>query len=314
MQNSRKVFASSLERLPSRDKTRTSVNSSQSEYAIFQYAPQTLAPEAITEEPQSETLIESELHAVLVSSIFSRTPRLRRLLEYLVQRSLEANPTAPKEYSIGIDVFDRDALFDPRIDPIVRVEASRLRSRLSTYYLTEGAERELRIEVPKGGYGPIIRSVGHSGDCNKGIASVTTPTTIAVLPFVKIGISRKHHSSIDELTSRLIHLLTLRSCLLVVPRMSSSQVPPTMNARQLGEYLGTATLVEGTAIPTDDDKWQFLVCLVDSLHGFNIWSGSYSGISTSIDSLAAQIADDIISAFQRQDSHELTSLSSNDKS
>ncbi|MEM9427567.1 MAG: hypothetical protein AAGA06_12795 [Pseudomonadota bacterium] len=62
-----------------------------------------------------------------------------------------------KGYSIGLDVFDKPEDFDPTIDTIMRVQASKLRSRLDLYYATEGAEDPLRILVPKGSYVPVFQ-------------------------------------------------------------------------------------------------------------------------------------------------------------
>ena len=54
-------------------------------------------------------------------------------------------------YTLGIDVFDRDVDFDPQVDPIVRIEAGRLRRALERYYLTEGKNDPIVIRIPKGG-------------------------------------------------------------------------------------------------------------------------------------------------------------------
>lgn len=57
-----------------------------------------------------------------------------------------------KEYVVGCEVFSRKQSFDPRMDPIVRVEAGRLRLRIREYYETEGQRDEVVIELPKGSY------------------------------------------------------------------------------------------------------------------------------------------------------------------
>ena len=62
-----------------------------------------------------------------------------------------------KESVIGVKVFERDASYDPRIDPIVRVMAGRLRSRLDQYYAAEGRNDPVRIDFPKGSYVPQFR-------------------------------------------------------------------------------------------------------------------------------------------------------------
>jgi tetratricopeptide (TPR) repeat protein len=62
-----------------------------------------------------------------------------------------------KETQIALEVFDRQAGFDPKIDPIVRVEAGRLRLRLTEYYAGPGQKDEVFIELSKGGYMPTFR-------------------------------------------------------------------------------------------------------------------------------------------------------------
>ena len=57
-----------------------------------------------------------------------------------------------KEFAVGVEVFDRDEKYDPRLDSIVRVEAGRLRNRLDEYYNGEGAASAMRISLPRGGY------------------------------------------------------------------------------------------------------------------------------------------------------------------
>ena len=58
---------------------------------------------------------------------------------------------------MGVEVFGKDNSFDPRNDPIVRVQARRLRAQLARYYREEGQEDDLAIELPKGGYAPVFR-------------------------------------------------------------------------------------------------------------------------------------------------------------
>ena len=67
------------------------------------------------------------------------------------------NAISQKESVLGTDVFGRPASWNPRLDPVVRQEAARLRKRLANYYETSGAEAEVRIELPLGGYKPLFR-------------------------------------------------------------------------------------------------------------------------------------------------------------
>lgn len=96
--------------------------------------------------------VAAQLDRVLGSKGFANAGRLSRLLRYVVERTLAGEADQLKEYAVGVEVFDRDEKYDPRLDSIVRVEAGRLRSRLEEYYNGEGAQDEVRIVLPRGGY------------------------------------------------------------------------------------------------------------------------------------------------------------------
>ncbi len=96
--------------------------------------------------------IQVELERVLASAPFANSHRSQRFLRYVVESSLNNRDDLLKEYSIAVDVFERDASYDPSIDATVRVEAGRLRSRLRDYYADEGRNDPVVIDVPKGGY------------------------------------------------------------------------------------------------------------------------------------------------------------------
>ena len=108
-------------------------------------------------EPQiSPAIIEAELKSVLTSRQFARSVRLRQLLRFIVESTLHGNPSSLKEYTIGVDVFGRKEAFDQRTDPIVRVQANRLRRKLKVYYATEGDSHSIRITIPPGGFVPLF--------------------------------------------------------------------------------------------------------------------------------------------------------------
>ncbi|HEY2018472.1 MAG TPA: hypothetical protein VGH38_33430 [Bryobacteraceae bacterium] len=102
------------------------------------------------------SMVEAHLAEILASLEFRRSERMCRFLRLVTQEALAGNGESLKEYRIGTEVFDKEQTFDPRIDPIVRNEARRLRRKLETYYLTEGKSAAIRIELPKGTYKPIF--------------------------------------------------------------------------------------------------------------------------------------------------------------
>ncbi|HJZ97115.1 MAG TPA: hypothetical protein VKE70_11470, partial [Candidatus Solibacter sp.] len=107
---------------------------------------------------QSADAARRALEKVLASNCFAGSARLRELLARLSGAALDGSPE-PKEYEIGLEVFERPPSFDPRIDSIVRVQINRLRHKLREYYATEGAADPIRVELPKGGYRPVFREV-----------------------------------------------------------------------------------------------------------------------------------------------------------
>jgi hypothetical protein len=97
---------------------------------------------------------KSELNAVLSSGILDRAPTLAQFLTYICSKYFEGATEEIKEYNIAVQALGRPTDFDQKKDSIVRVEALKLRRRLHEYYETEGADHEIRIEIPPGQYAP----------------------------------------------------------------------------------------------------------------------------------------------------------------
>ena len=104
----------------------------------------------------------AELQTVLQAPIFVRSPALSHLLSYLCEKTFAGETDQIKEYTIALDVFERRDSFDQDTDSIVRVEANRLRKRLSEYYAHEGASDLIRITIPVGQYVPSFEKVAAS--------------------------------------------------------------------------------------------------------------------------------------------------------
>lgn len=85
---------------------------------------------------------------------------LQQLLRYLVQKTFDPSTQPLKEYTIGIEALGRPLDFDPKADPIVRVQIHRLRQKLKEYYDADGLHDSIVIEIPKGQYLPIFEFSG----------------------------------------------------------------------------------------------------------------------------------------------------------
>lgn len=103
------------------------------------------------------------LARLLDSAALRKARRLRRLLQFLVEHKLNGSVHETTEYRIGIAVFDRDpATYSTGEDPIVRVQAGRLRTRLKAYYADPACMEEVIISIPTGSYLPMIARIDTS--------------------------------------------------------------------------------------------------------------------------------------------------------
>ena len=112
-------------------------------------------PDGLTEEQ-----IRRQLERIVRSEIFSASPKLCSLLNYIVGRTLEGNEKRIKQYSIATEALGLGEDFDPNTSPAVRLDAGRLRTALKTYY-SDNPEETVRISVPKGRYIPVFEAITH---------------------------------------------------------------------------------------------------------------------------------------------------------
>src|SRR5687768_15988108 len=119
-----------------------------------------------------------------------------RLLNYLVTETLAGRAEILKFYTIGVEVYDRDADFDPAIDAIVRVQAGQLRSKLREYYDGDGSNDPIRFELPKGNYAHRIVSRATTSDEAASseednpvvpLTPIRDKPSLVVLPFVNMS-------------------------------------------------------------------------------------------------------------------------------
>jgi len=119
-----------------------------------------------------------QMQRILHSSGFRNAPTLQHLLQFLVGQAGGADAETLKESTIGVEVFGRRPDFDPKVDPVVRVQVHRLRRKLQEYYETDGKRDPILIEIPKGTYLPVFEELG--GSPTHIISSV--PTVVSEAP------------------------------------------------------------------------------------------------------------------------------------
>jgi TolB-like protein/Tfp pilus assembly protein PilF len=118
----------------------------------------------------SSDAVRVELRRIIGSPEFDASERNHRFLEHVVEETLAGRAGHIKAYSIATSVFGRESSFDPQADPIIRIEASRLRRSIERYYLTAGKDDPVRIDIPRGTYVPTFQ--GRAGDAPLPIALV----------------------------------------------------------------------------------------------------------------------------------------------
>lgn len=131
--------------------------------------------------------VRAHMERVANNPIFAESERLRRFLRFTVESKLRGEHDRVKEYVLGREVFDRTDEYDPRLDPIVRVEARRLRSKLSEYYNGPGKAERLRIDYPKGSYLPNFvnaRDVRGGAFTKRRVGIALTVVVLLALAFV----------------------------------------------------------------------------------------------------------------------------------
>ena len=101
-------------------------------------------------------LVRRQVERILASGDFDASPRSKDFLRFIVEETLAGRGEEVTQSAIATRVFHRRDDFDATVDPIVRIQAGRLRRSLERYYLLEGKHDPVRIELPRGTYIPTF--------------------------------------------------------------------------------------------------------------------------------------------------------------
>jgi hypothetical protein len=111
--------------------------------------------------PAPPSLCHDQVERIATSKTFQSAPTLQQLFRFLAKRAVEAHSEEIKEYTIGVEALGRKQDFDPKTDPIVRVQVYRLRQKLKEYYQLEGSQDSILVDIPKGHYLPRFEALEH---------------------------------------------------------------------------------------------------------------------------------------------------------
>jgi TolB-like protein len=231
--------------------------------------------------------IRAQVRKIIASRAMARSGRLARFLDFTVSQTLEGHGDQLKEFVIGVEVFDRRQDYDPRLDPIVRVEARRLRMKLAKYYETEGLADALTIEYPKGGYAPAIR-LGRDAQ-----NSHEKRRAIVVLPFTHPDGTEECEYLTGGLTEELIDALTKIEGLRVVAWHSRVQ----WNSR-IGDELQVDVVLEGSVRAYAPGWARVAAQLVSARDNSYLWTGTFERPIDELFSVRDAIAGGVAGALQ----------------
>jgi len=225
-------------------------------------------------DPRSEPdhwAIRDQLDRVLASKPFNQSRRRQRFLKFIVDEALAGRGERLKSYTLATQVFDRPETFDAAIDPIVRMEAGRLREKLREYYATEGTSDPIRIEIPKGGYAPEFHQVVGPGDPTLQGAGAVAQPSIVVLPFVNMSADSAYDYLSDGVTENIITGLSrFRDLSVIASHSAFAYKGRTCKIQDIATDLGVRYVLEGS-VRKSGDAFAITAQLIDGSTGAHLW-------------------------------------------
>jgi tetratricopeptide (TPR) repeat protein len=225
--------------------------------------------------------VRAQVQRMTASDVFSTSPQLAAFLLFVVEAVLRGHGERLKGYTIGVEVLRRDTSFDPQTDPIVRVEATRLRRAIERYYAGPGADDAVMIELPRGGYAPRISwraQAAHAAIPEPALEPGNGMPTLRVAPFVVVGTADTRAIAAETFGSRIAEVFALfevTNVIVAAPpnaRNHAPSAPPASPSRADYRLDGT---IEYRGNGLVDVRFR----LVDESDATVIWSRAFERLS-----------------------------------
>ncbi len=252
--------------------------------------------------------IRLQLERILQSGEFRGSDKQRKFLSFVVDETLEDRASQLKGYTIAVSVYGRKEGFDPQVDPIVRVEAGRLRRALEHYYLTAGENDPVRITIPKGSYVPAFKMIQIHPSGAKTLTSESEGTalpegpSVAVMPLINLTGNKEQDYFVDGLTEELTTELARYQDFKVIASQSTMRFKgQKVDPKGVGCDLGVRFLLVGS-VRRNVKSVKVTIGLIDTSTGVQIWGENYKRELTAADLIAMQegIALSVIGAIADQ--------------
>ncbi len=238
--------------------------------------------------------IRLQLDRILRSADFRGSDKQRKFLSFVVEETLEGRASQLKGYTVAVSVYGRKEDFDPQVDPIVRVEAGRLRRALEHYYLTTGVNDPVRIEIPKGGYVPTFGTARTppSDTATRPLEGEDRAPpyepTVAVMPLLDLTGDAGQDYFADGLTEELTTELARFQDLRVIASQSTMNFKgQEADPQEVGRALGARFLLAGS-VRKSSNTVKVSIQLLDTTTAVQIWGESYKSDLRAADLIAMQ--------------------------
>lgn len=232
----------------------------------------------------SDEAVKAQLERLLSSSVFIAAPSLSQFLQFVVEETLAGRSRLIKAYTIATRAWGRERGFDPQADPIVRIQAGRLRRALKGYYADEGARDPIRVEIPKGTYVPTFHvaesSPGQEQETEIAPSPIEKGPSLAVLPFFDQSGDEAQRFFVDGFGEELSVGLARFQDLSVIAYFSCRRYrDTTKDIREIGQELGIEYAVTG-AIHRSPERLRISAALSETRSGAQVWAQQFDHEST----------------------------------
>jgi len=215
---------------------------------------------------EADEAVAAQLKRILSSKTFRRADGLKRFLTFIVEETIAGPSERLKESVVGVEAFGKDDSFDPRNDPIVRVQARRLRAQLARYYHDEGHDDEVVIDLPKGGYSPVFWPAKKIAASWPMASALVSRTTVLVLPFSDHSPAGDQEYFCHGVSQEIIQTLMRMEAVRLVAWNGLADAVGHYAVRRIADRLNVALIVTGS-IRTEGDKGRIMASLIDSQSG-----------------------------------------------
>ena len=243
----------------------------------------------------SDQAIREQLDRILEHVEFQATDKMREFLRYVVEETLAGRSERIKGFSVAVEVFGRNSDFDAANDPVVRIQAGRLRRAIERYYLVGGRQDPIRIDIPKGSYVPVFAKgsgpkplPSRGQDLPKQTALTESCPVVLIMPFEDLTGKPEYAYLGLGLATELCIYLGLCADLRVMQYREDA-----LSEEGLG--IKPDFTVKGCVL-CDDKNFKVVAQLIDSKTGVQLW----------IDSLKSPFDPGHLIAFQERAANSIS--------